>query len=167
MGIYDFDYGTSPRKIEPEYRRVKRKKVDIQKQLKINEKQKREALKLEKRAHNKNILYVFAVFFILLAISYRSSLINEKFSQLQSSKNELAAIEKTNGQLEVSIETSLNLSNVENSAKEQLGMKKLDNSQKVYVTLDKKDYVESGIEDIKKESNLKWYENIIDKILGK
>lgn len=164
MGIYDFEYGTSPRKQQPKIRK-NNNNINIKKQLKINERQRKEALKLEKKAHNKNILFVFVIFLILLAISYRSSLINEKFSQIRSAKDELSAIQKTNGQLEVSIETGLNLSNVEKSVKEQLGMQKLDNSQKVYVTLDKKDYVELSSEDIEFEKKNAWYESILNMIL--
>ena len=114
---------------------------------------------------------VAAIFLILLTISYRSSLINERFNDIQSSKEKLASIQKTNGQLEVSIESSLNLSNVKNAAKEKLGMQDLDNSQKVYVTLDKKDYVEGAAESVSIDdedtNDTKWYKKIISKILGK
>ena len=127
---------------------------------------------MEKKKHNKNVAFVAAIFLILLTISYRSSLINERFNEIQGSKEKLASIQKTNGQLEVSIESSLNLSNVEKSAKERLGMQKLDNGQKVYVTLDKKDYVEGSTEDIditsdSDKSSDSWYKKIINKILGK
>ena len=164
-----YEYGTTPRKLEPDYRPSKTQKREIQKQIKINEKQRKDALKLEKKRHNKNVALVIAIFLILLTISYRSSLINEKFNEIQASKEKLASIEKTNGQLQVSIESSLNLSNVEEAAKEKLGMQKLDNGQKVYVTLDKKDYVEAGTADIdiKEDSNENWFQKIINKILGK
>lgn len=164
-----YEYGTTPRKIKPENEPKKQHKRDIQKQIKINEEQRKNALKLEKKKHNKNVAFVLAIFLILLAISYRSSLINERFKEIQTSKQQLASIEKTNGQLEVSIEGSLNLSNVEQSAQEKLGMQKLDNAQKVYVTLDKKDYVEAGKQSIEvtDEQNLTWYQKIINKILKK
>lgn len=169
MGRMDYEYGTTPRKLEPNYRPNKTRKQDIQKQIKINEEQRKRALKMEKKKHNKNVALVIAIFLILLTISYRSSLINEKFNEIQTAKEKLASIEKTNNQLEVSIESSLNLSNVEESAKEKLGMQKLDNSQKVYVTLDKKDFVEASTEeiDISSNSNYTWYQKIINKILRK
>ncbi len=174
MEKFGYEYGATPRKLEPEYgsRRIKKSEEEIRKQIKINEKQKREALKMEKKKHNKNVAFVAAIFLILLTISYRSSLINERFNEIQGSKEKLASIQKTNGQLEVSIESSLNLSNVEKSAKERLGMQKLDNGQKVYVTLDKKDYVEGSTEDIditsdSDKSSDSWYKKIINKILGK
>ena len=134
--------------------------------------QKKEAMKMEKKKHNKNVALVAAIFLILLTISYRSSLINERFNEIQNSKEKLASIQKTNGQLEVSIESSLNLSNVKNAAKDKLGMQELDNGQKVYVTLDKKDYVEGSTENIditsdSDKSSDTWYKKIINKILGK
>ena len=174
MEKFGYEYGATPRKLEPEYgsRRIKKSEEEIKKQIKINEKQKREALKMEKKKHNKNVAFVAAIFLILLTISYRSSLINERFNEIQNSKEKLASIQKTNGQLEVSIESSLNLSNVKNAAKDKLGMKELDNGQKVYVTLDKKDYVEGATEDIDITSDTgnssdAWYKKIINKILGK
>ena len=170
MERVNYEYGTNPRKTKPQYERNKKtKQNDIKRQMKINEEQRKEAIKLEKRKHNKNVALVLTIFLILLTISYRSSLINERFKEIQNAKQELASIEKVNGQLEVSIESSLNLSNVEQSAKEKLGMQKLDNNQKVYVTLDKKDYVESGTQDINitEDENLTWYQKIIKKILKK
>ena len=174
MEKFGYEYGATPRKLEPEYgpRRIKKSKEEIKKQIKINEKQKRDAMKLEKKKHNKNVALVAAIFLVLLTISYRSSLINERFNEIQNSKDKLASIQKTNGQLEVSIESSLNLSNVKNAAKDKLGMKELDNGQKVYVTLDKKDYVEGATEDIDITSDTgnssdAWYKKIINKILGK
>ncbi len=169
MSIYDYEYGTNPRKLQPDHKPNKRRKKDIEKQIKINEEQKKRAMNLERKRHNKNVALVMAIFLILLTISYRSSLINEKFNEIQNTKEELASIEKTNGQLEVSIESSLNLSNIEEEAKNQLGMQKLTNDQKVYVTLDKKDYVEASSSDSveSSDSNESWYQKIINKILGK
>ena len=173
MEKFNYEYGTTPRKLEPEYdpRRIKKSKEEIKRQRKINERQKKEALKMEKKKHNKNVALVAAIFLVLLTISYRSSLINERFNEIQNSKEKLAAIQKTNGQLEVSIESSLNLSNVKNAAKDKLGMQELDNNQKVYVTLDKKDYVEGSSEDIDitndDNSNDTWYKKIINKVLKK
>lgn len=171
MPKYNYQYETSPRKVKPEYettrKKVQRKRYE--EQIKINEKQRKESIKLEKKKHNKNVAFIMVIFLILLAISYRSSLINEKFSALQKDKETLSSLQKTNDQLEVSIESSLNLKNIEETAKEKLGMQKLDNNQKVYVNLDKKDYVEASTEDIdavaKEEQN--WFIKIINKILGK
>lgn len=175
MSKQKYQYGTSPRKIEPEYRPYKQRKKttksksEYYRQLKINEEQRKRAIKLEKKRHHKNVALIFAVFLVLFTISYRSSLINEKFAALQSAKEKLSSIEKTNGQLEVSIESSLNLGNIEESAKEKLGMQKLDNSQKVYVNLDKKDYLETSTGDIEitEDGELNFFQKIINKIFAK
>ena len=133
MDRFDFEFGTTPKKLEPDYdsRKIKKSKEEIKRQIKIN----------------------------------------ERFNDIQSSKEKLASIQKTNGQLEVSIESSLNLINVKNAAKEKLGMQDLDNSQKVYVTLDKKDYVEGAAESVSIDdedaNDTKWYKKIISKIFGK
>ena len=170
MPKYNYEYGTTPRKLQPEYNPQKQKKnKKYQEQLKINEKQRRENMKLEKKKHNKNVAFIIAIFLILLAISYRSSLINERFSAIQKDKETLSALQKTNDQLEVSIESSLNLKNVEEVAKDKLGMQKLENDQKVYVNLDKKDYVEASSEDIEIENkeDTNWFIKILNKLLGK
>ena len=170
MPKYNYEYGTTPRKLQPEYNPQKQKKQKKYKeQLKINEKQKRENMKLEKKKHNKNVAFIIAIFLILLAISYRSSLINERFSAIQKDKETLSALQKTNDQLEVSIESSLNLKNVEEVAKDKLGMQKLENDQKVYVNLDKKDYVEASSEYIEIETKeyTNWFMKILNNLLGK
>lgn len=170
MNRHNYEYGTNPRKIEPDYKRGKKQnKNDVKTRIKRNEEVRKQAMKLEKKKHQKNVALIVAIFLILLAISYRNSLINEKFNEIQNKKTELSSIEKTNGQLQVSIEESVNLSSIEQAAKDRLGMKKPDNDQKVYVELEKKDYVETATEEIKedtKDSN-KWYEKIIDKIFKK
>ena len=104
---------------------------------------------------------------LLLTISCRNSQIDKQFNQIQEQKKNLAAIQKENEQLKVSIENSLNLNNVEKVAKEELGMQKLTNKQIVYVTLPKKDYVQSASEKIVIEEEEKnWFEKIVDKILN-
>lgn len=167
MAKNNYQYGTSPRKMEPNYKTSIKSKKQIQKQEKINKLQRKAAIKIEQKNHNKNVALVIALFLLLLAVSYRSSLINEKFNSLQNAKQKLASIEKTNGQLEVNIESSLNLSNIEESAKEKLGMQKLENEQKVYVNLDKKDYVEVGTEEVEiEQKNTNWFENLLNKIFS-
>jgi len=159
-----YQYGTSPRKIEPNYT-PRKKTTQKEKNIKLNEEQQKiNNLKAEKRRHHKNIAMIVGVFLILLAVSYRNSLITERFNEIQDKKRELAAIEKTNGQLEVSIESSLNLGNIEKEAKKSLGMNKLKDKQRVYVTLPKKDYIEATTESIKIEEELNWLQSLINNI---
>ena len=107
------------------------------------------------------------IFASLFVISYRNSLINESFNENEQLKTNLASLEKENEQLKVNLENSLNLTNIEKLAEEKLGMQKLDNSQKVYVSLDKKDYVEPASEKVVIEDNENWFTKILNTLLGK
>ena len=101
---------------------------------------------------------------MLFTISYRNSIINEKFNQKESLKAELTEIQKVNEQLEVSVENELNLTSIEKIAKERLGMNKLSNGQKVYVNLPKKEYVESKTDGIITQSDESLYQKAYNKI---
>lgn len=162
-----YEYGTNPRKLEPE---VPRKRQTQKKKLRVVEdlpKQDVKISKQQKKRQTKMTLLVIAIFAILLTISYRNSQINEKFTQVQNLKKELSAIQKENEQLEVSIQNSVNYNTIEKLAKEKLGMQKLTNKQTVYVALPKKDYVESTTEEVVKEEEKNWFQQLIDKILNK
>lgn len=158
-----YQYETSPRKLEPEYEPqrnpyVKKKSSTLKKKsTKTKTKQKNQL-----KSQVKTVMYIGIVFSILLAISYRNSLINESFNKNANLKQTLATTQKENEQLQVNIENSLNLSNIEKLAKEKLGMQKLDNSQKVYVSLPKKDYVEPAVEEVVIEEQENWFQKIIN-----
>lgn len=167
MAGSSYQYGTSPRKIQPEYNQkrktTKKKNPKQNKKIKAEEKQRMEQLKKEKKIHYQNIAIIISMFLVLLTISYRNSLITEKFNQIQNKKQELSAIEKTNGQTEISIESSLNLKSLEKTAKKKLGMQKLDKDQKVYVTLPKKDYTESALPEVETEQSSNWLKDLFAK----
>ncbi len=144
-----YQYETSPRKLQPEYEPKKRKQAKKKIQKTVTQKQapkKQEKRKLKTEA--KMVIYILLGFAILCVISYRNSLINESFNAKESLKQELAVLQKENEQLQVNIENNLNLATIEQAAKEKLGMQKLNNSQKVYVSLPKKDYIEAASEEI-------------------
>lgn len=167
MAREKYEYGTSPRKLEPE---VKRRNQKANSNLRVVKELPREDIKLskeQKTRQRKLALVVVAIFVTLLTISYRNSQINEKFNNVQQSKEQLAALEKENEQLKVNIENGLNFNNIEKLAKEKLGMQKLTSKQTVYVNLPKKDYVESSSEEIVIEESKNWFEQIIEKITGK
>lgn len=162
-----YEYGTSPRKVEPDLQRRKQAK---KKKLKIVEDLPRQDIKVskeQKKIQMKLTLLVIGIFILLLTISYRNSQINEKFSQVQTLKRELSSLEKENEQLKVSIENSINLNTIEKLAKEKLGMQKLTNKQTVYLTLPKKDYVESVSEEIVNKKEKNWLEQFVDKIFNR
>lgn len=162
-----YEYSTSPRKLQPDYRPKKQTK---KRNLKVVEDLPRQDVKIskvQKERQMKLTLIVVAIFIFLLTISYRNSQINEKFSEVQSLKNQLSSLQKENEQLKVSIENGLNLNNIEKLAKEKLGMQKLTNKQTLYVSLPKKDYVESATEEVVIENSKNWFEQLVDKIFNK
>ena len=61
----------------------------------------------------------------------------------------------------------MNLTNIEKLAEKRLGMQKLDNSQKVYISLDKKDYVEPASEEVVIQEDGKWLDKMLNTVLGK
>lgn len=161
-----YQYETSPRKLEPEYaprkNNYKGKKSTTRKaEQKINKKK----LQEERKQHSKVIMYVVLAFSVLFAISYRNAQIDENFEKTQDYKKELAAVEKENSQLELAIESSLNLGNVEQQAKELLGMQKLTNQQIVYVNLEKDDHIEAAAESVKIEDETIW-EQVVNTLKG-
>ena len=160
-----YQYETSPRKLKPEYEPQKnpysKKKSSALKQKKQDNKEKR---KLKPKV--KAVFYILIGFTILFAISYRNSLITENFNKKEELKQELSTLQKENAQLEINIQNSLNLSNIQKSATSMLGMQKLDDSQKIYVSLPKKDYVEPASEQVIVSEEKGWFQSIIDKITG-
>ena len=167
MATRNYQYETSPRKLEPDVK-TKKQKNTKKGNLKVVKTIQRQEIKVSKEQRKRQVkltLVVLLLFVVLLAISYQNSQINESFNQMQNQKKELAALQKENEQLEVNIQNSLNMGYIEQQAKEKLGMQKLTNKQTVYVTLPKKDYTESASEKIVIEDNQNWFENIMNKIL--
>ena len=164
-----YQYDTSPRKTEPDYNKRTRK-VPQRRHLKVVEDLPKQQVKVSKEQHKKQLRMTFTViglFLLLLTISCRNSQIDKQFNQIQEQKKQLAALQKENEQLKVSIENSQNLGNVEKVAKEELGMQKLSSKQTIYVTLPKKDYVEAASEKVVIEEETNWFESILNKIMNK
>lgn len=159
-----YQYETSPRKLQPQTNPRTRKKVTTNTKNKSNNKNTKKISNKQKKNKKNKIRAVFYVtlgFIILFTISYRNSLITESFNEKESLKKELNSLKKTNEQLQVGIENALNLNTIEQEAKERSGMQKLTNSQKVYVNLEKKDYVQSATEEVIIEDNTSWFQKII------
>lgn len=160
-----YQYDTNPRKIQTEEQMPRKNKTRKKSGLKVvkeMQKQQVEVSKEQKRKHVKLTMFAILAFTVLLAISYQNSQITVKFNEMQDQKKKLATIEKENEQLEINIENNLNIKNIEKEAKEKLGMEKLTNKQTVYVTLPKKDYVESATEKVVLKENKTWLQKIAD-----
>ena len=94
-------------------------------------------------------------------IGYRVFLINDSLKEKENLKAQLAEIKKQNEQLQVNIEQQMNLNTIEQEAKEKLGMRKLDNNQKVYVNLNKEDYTQSSISTEEGEERETWWSKLL------
>lgn len=160
---YGYQYETSPRKIEHEYNIPEKIKKKVQKP-----KIKSQKLKEKQKAKELKTAYFHLGFIIGLAIicvlfvMYRTVKINESFSEIQAMSRQISEIEKVNSQILVNVQNSLNLSAIETAATTTLGMQKLSSKQTVYITLDKKDYVEPNVSVTVEEKN--FIEKIADKI---
>lgn len=166
-----YQYGTSPRKYEPEYtprtsrkttktaikRKAEPKKSDAQKRI-----QKQRAQKVAERKNKiAQVIVVLTIFGMLLALSYREITIMEMFNQKKNLENQLSTIQKENGQIEKSIrevESTLNWNDIYKTATESLGMQV---RKAIPVDLEKADNVETNNTFIKEENT-----SIIEKIVG-
>ena len=149
-----YQYGTNPRKTVP---KKQRRKAKYRPKLIKN---KVTSAKYQNINLVKVMIIVFSLLFIII---YRNAMINESFVKLQALKKQATSLQKENDRLEVDIQNSINLSNIENVAKESLGMQKLTSAQTVYVSLNKEDYVEATPEVVVIEDD----ENLISKVINK
>ena len=162
-----YEYETSPRKLEPDYDVPKKKEDRAKREIKTTKKKglSKKQQKAIKKKKIKTTMWVLLGFTIVFLISSRNAKIDENFAQVRDLKEELAAIEKENAQLEVSIESSLNLTNIKQQAKSLLGMQELTNRQTVYIELPKSDYIEPAAEDVVIEEEKRFLEKAGDFIM--
>lgn len=158
-----YQYETSPRKLKPEYD-PKKNPYSKKKSTTLKQKEQKPKEKRQLKPKVKIVLYVLIGFSVLFAISYRNSLITANFNKKEDMQKELNVLQKENAQLKINIQNSLNLANVEKSATAMLGMKKLDDSQKIYVNLPKKDYVEPASEQVIVTEEKGWFQKIMEGI---
>ena len=166
-----YQYGTSPRKYESEYTNRKStskttsKKVETKKaQKKPTVKKSAEKQKAKKAQERKSklgqMVLVFAIFGMLLTLSYREIAIMEMFNQKKDLENQLAVIEKENGQVEKSItevESALDWNSIQQKATDELGMQKKTGTP---VDLEKSDNVETSSQLIQEEET-----SVVEKII--
>lgn len=167
MAMQKYQYETSPRKLEPEYKpskpKVNKKTKNTAPKTQTPKKVKAKANTILKKDRKKIVISLIAIFAAIFTISYRNSLIDQSFRKNEEAKQGYLSIAKENDQMKVDIENNLNFANIEQSAKELLGMQTLSNKQTVYINLPKKDYIQPANESIIEEEE----ESIIDKIINK
>lgn len=169
---YGYQYDTNPRKIKPDYSRPRKvpqttKKTSTITKSKTNAKvKKQEEIKKQKKLVSKTKFLVFVKCFLLFGIIFlmllRNAQLSAAFSKIQDLKAQITSIEKENDQLEISIQNNSNINNIEQKARELLGMQKLTGQQTVYINLPKKDYIEPRTEEV----IINQEENVFDKIIN-
>ena len=170
MSRTSYEYGTSPRKYEPEYTNRKNitkttknndKNVQQKAKNKVDAKKEKEKKAKERKIKAGQMVLVFAIFGMLLTLSYREIAIMEMFNQKKTLENKLATVQKENGQVEKSItevESSLDWNSIQQKATDELGMQKKAGTP---VNLDKSDNVETKQKFIQNETT-----SFIDKIVS-
>ena len=167
-----YQYGTSPRKYEPEYtpkttaKTVTKKVAKAKSEPKKSEAKKRiekqRAKKVEERkSKTAQVIVVLTIFGMLLALSYREITIMEMFNQKKNLETQLATIQKENGQVEKNIrevESTLNWNDIHKTATDSLGMQA---KKAIPVDLEKTDNVETTRKFIKEEKI-----NVLEKIVA-
>lgn len=155
--MIQYEYDTSPRKIKVNPKKKNKSKPYLLKTKKT----------VKKVKDKPNLLFVMAIVFVMLfIIIYQNSMVNQSFSHLQNLKKQATTLQKENDQLEVNIQNSINLNNIETSAKEILGMQKLTSAQTVYLNLEKQDYVEATAEAVIMEEETNIIETLKNKIVN-
>lgn len=167
-----YQYGTSPRKYEPEYtprtttrkttKKVTKTKVEPKKSDAKKRIEKQRAKKDEERKNKTaQVIVVLTIFGMLLALSYREIAIMEMFNQKKNLETQLSTIQKENGQVEKNIrevESTLNWNDIYQTATESLGMQV---KKAIPVDLEKTDNVETSNKYIKEEET-----SILEKVVG-
>ncbi len=95
----------------------------------------------EKRTAIKRFFFSAVAAGMMMMLIICNSTLNELTAENGKLKNELSDAESENTRITLEIEQGTNLTDVENYAKNNLGMSKLDRSQTQYITLDENDKV--------------------------
>lgn len=152
-----YQYETSPKK------ELEQVKTNSKKAKKQNKAKAKAMAKICAKAKRKTIAYSILAILILFALVYQYANISQTFHEIQKTKAQIAAIQKENEQIESEIQSGLNMEKVEQKAR-ALGMQKLDASQTRYVSLNKQDYVYSGLSQNNVNDDKGFFTKIIDSI---
>lgn len=124
-----YEYGSVARKVLPRQNMPKKRVVRPA----TNRKNSIQRQQEQSRKNALMVAFILCGFTMAIILTYRYSLINEKNLEVQRliSKLEIVSSEAASSQIAVDQNTDLNM--IESYAKQQLGMKKADSSQTVYI----------------------------------
>jgi cell division protein FtsL len=152
-----YQYETSPKK------EIETLKPNTKKAKKANKNKAKAMAKIYAKSKRRTVAFCILAILALFAILYQYANISQTFHEIQKKKSQIAAIQKENEQIESEIQSGLNMEKVEQKAR-ALGMQKLDASQTRYVSLNKQDYVYSGLSQNNVNDDKGFFTKIIDSI---
>ncbi len=107
--------------------------------IKVSKKEERVA---KNRIRTQSILKIAFVMALAFLVLYRGLLITDKSTSIATKQEALQALVASNERLQIEIDRSMDLTNVEAIAKGELGMRRAEKYQTVYLDLTQTDYVE-------------------------
>lgn len=127
---------------------------------KITEPNNKKSIAKKQKVKRKIVLGTIA-FMTALTIVYRYAMINNMNMENITLKKELETLNNSNSQLQLLAEQSINLSYVEEYAKENLGLQKPQNYQIEYINVSKQDLIDNNVIN----ENKNWFEEILFNII--
>lgn len=124
---YNFDYQVSNTARKTELPNKNPNPLSY-KEVKINKNTKRNA-----KSELLTIIWIVAVFAMLMILVYRFNVINAKNLQVQSLKKEMLTAQGILASSQIEVEQSIDLNKIEADAKQKLGMQKPSQSQLIYI----------------------------------
>ncbi len=101
----------------------------------------------QRKAHTAGIARVLLVAFFAFLVLLRGVMITDKTASIEKKQAEYEALVASNEKLQVEIDRALDLDKVEAFAKDELGMRRAEKYQTVYLNLEQADYVEKTLKD--------------------
>lgn len=119
-------------------------------------------LKKSNKLNIGNVILGTSIFFVALTIVLRYAMINNMNMENIKLKKELETINNSNAQLQLAAEQQINLSEIEEYAKNSLGFQKPQNYQIEYVSVDKSDLLDNKVVSTNKTGIKEILLNIVD-----
>lgn len=126
-----YENGSAARKVLPKEQLPRRKTNAVRRPVSRQTAQKRQ------QAQRRNVVaalaLIFSVFIMSMMLTSRYSKINELNLEVQNLINELEIVSSEVATSQIAVDQNTDLNSIEAYAKQQLGMKKADSSQTVYI----------------------------------
>ncbi len=124
--------GSAARKILPD-EQIPLRKTNTARNRNIQRANEIKRQKAQRRKNAAMVAFILCGFVMAIIIIYRFSLINEKNLEVQKLINRLEIVSSEAATSQIQVDQNTDLNAIESYAKQQLGMKKADSSQTVYI----------------------------------